>query len=151
MNAFTGAVSGFIALGLVALLAYGAYVFAKKYFGTHGLTQKRLLTPNELEFYFRLQHAVQGEFVVLVQVAMGALVDTTLKPNHPDYWKAKNAFNKKMCDFVLCEPATLAPVLIVELDDVMHDFKNYMKRDSITAIAGYKTIRFWSRNKPKVE
>lgn len=151
---------GNIGIGLMILAAIGATLGAaawgylkirNKWFGQPGLKKKKLLTANELDFYRKLVAACGARWTVLVQVSMGAMVDTTLKPTHSRYWDVRNMFSQKICDFVLCDPKTLDPVLIVELDDVMHDFKKDQRRDSVTAIAGYQTLRFWSRNKPTIE
>lgn len=118
--------------------------------GVPGLKPKKLLTDNEVDFYHRLCRAVAGEWLVFPQVSMGALVDTTLAPANPNYWPARAQFSSKICDFVLCHPRTLAPVLVVELDDVMHDFSKDAKRDELMARAGHRTVRFWSRKKPSI-
>lgn len=142
-----------ILAGLILLVAACTLVYLKakaKWFGRNGLIKKKLLTANELDFYQKLLLAVSPRWTVLAQVSMGALLDTALKPAHPRYWEVRNTFAQKICDFVLCDPRTLEPVLIVELDDVMHDFKKDARRDTIVGLAGYQTLRFWSRNKPTV-
>jgi len=117
-------------------------------FGTSGLKSKPLLTKNEVDFYRRLCRATQDRWVVLPQVSMGALMDTCLTPAHPRYWQERMRFAAKICDFVICRPSDMKPLLVVELDDVLHDFAKDEERDRLTAKAGYRTIRFWSRNKP---
>lgn len=109
---------------------------------------KPLLTPNETEFYGRLRRAAGDRWVVLAQVSMGALIDTSLRASHPQYWEHRSSFSSKICDFVLCDAASMKPRLIVELDDRMHDFDKDATRDNFAAVAGYRTIRFWSRKKP---
>lgn len=140
--------TGMLVAGLV-IYYLDRFSGEKHFFGE--LRPKVLLTPNEVDFYKRLCAAVQGQWVIFAQVSMGALMDTKLPPEDPAYWRARNQFASKICDFVLCHPKTLAPVLIVELDDVTHDFAKDARRDQLTARAGHRTIRFWSRNKPSVE
>jgi len=140
-------------LGLSAvLLAFVGYKgwerFARAKVGRHGLTQKTLLTGNEVDFFHRLQRALGPRWVVFPQVSMGALIDTRLKPAHPDYWDVRATFSSKICDFVVCDARTLKPQLVIELDDIMHDFAKDRVRDSMVAKAGYRTVRFWSRKKP---
>jgi hypothetical protein len=145
-----GTILGGLALaigGVVALILW----IQRKWMGRYGFKKKQLLTPNEVDFYRRLVAACGSRWIVLAQVSMGALMDTTLKPSHPRYWDARNKFSQKICDFVLCEPSSLKPVLIVELDDVMHDFKKDEVRDTLAARAGYQTLRFWSRKKPSIQ
>lgn len=143
-------------LGLAAFVfavgvSYYAYdVYAQKRFGRAGFKPKQFLSPNEVDFYRKLVTAAGAEWVICPQVSMGALMNTTLTEKHPDYWAARGLFSAKICDFVLCDAKHLKPRLIVELDDVMHDFKKDEKRDTLCALAGYRTIRFWSRKKPTV-
>lgn len=119
--------------------------------GEYGYRPKALLTPNELDFYHRLRKALPARFVALPQVSMGALMDTQYRPGHPNYWEARQQFSARICDFVVCDAQTMAPQLVIELDDKMHDFAKDRKRDSLVAKAGYRTLRFWSRQKPSVE
>lgn len=119
------------------------------YGGPFPLKRRPLLTGNEREFYARLNAACQGDFIVMAQVAMAAIVDLDEPLSTPGYWEKRDKFSRKIIDFVLCDPRTLAPVLIVELDDRMHDFKKDRARDELLAIAGYRTLRLWSRDKPE--
>lgn len=140
-----------VAAAALATAAFGYKAwewFAKSKLGHHGLTQKKLLTGNEVDFFHRLQRALGPRWVVFPQVSMGALVDTRLKPTHPDYWDVRATFSSKICDYVVCDARTLQPQLVVELDDVMHNFDKDRVRDSLVARAGYRTVRFWSRKKP---
>lgn len=138
-----------LAAALLALLLYVVQkLLLKRGESTLGVHRKQLLTPNEVDFFKRLQLAAGGRWVVLAQVSMGALIDTTANPRHPKYWAFRQAFSSKICDFVLCDARTMAPVLIVELDDRMHDFDRDRSRDNFVAAGGYRTLRFWSRKKP---
>ncbi len=119
-----------------------------KALGSHGFKAKQLLTGNEVDFYHRLRRTLGPRWVVFPQVSMGALIDTSLLPAHPSYWEARKSFSSKICDFVVCDARTLKPVLVIELDDVMHDFDRDRGRDAFVAGAGYRTVRFWSRKKP---
>lgn len=121
---------------------------AQKQLGEAGYKAKTFLTPNEVDFFHRLQRATPDRFVVLPQVAMGALIDTKLKRAHPHYWDARREFSGRVCDFVVCDAKTLVPQLVIELDDKMHDFQKDQCRDTLAARAGYRTLRFWSRAKP---
>lgn len=133
-------------IGLARLRA----AWKRRVYGGDGVVKKTFMTPNEVDFYRRLRAAVEPRWVVFPQVSMGALMNTGLKPAAANYLQARSRFSSKICDFVVCDPKTLAPQLVVELDDVMHDFKKDKLRDAMTAVAGYRTARFWSRNKPSV-
>lgn len=142
------------AIVVLALLAWAAHAVWERWrvrkVGQLRFVRKTFLTGNEVDFYHRLLRAVSGEFTVMAQVSMGALIDTALKPEHKLYWEVRQLFAARICDYVLCDNKTLAPLLIVELDDRMHDFTRDVKRDQFIAQAGMQTVRFWSRNKPTV-
>ncbi len=143
------AVAGAIAAGL--LVSRSAQWLERTRLGRSGFKQKPLLTPNEVDFYHRLRQALGARWVVFPQVSMGALMDTRLEPAHGRYWAEREQFASKICDFVVCDAKGLKPVLIVELDDVMHDFNKDRRRDSLVCRAGYRTVRFWSRKKPTTQ
>lgn len=107
---------------------------------------KAILTNNEIEFYNRMVSALPG-YVVLAQVAMGAVIQPrTSDPK--EYMRKRIHFSQKIIDFVVCEPGDLKIIAIVELDDVTHDPEKDAKRDKMLSGAGYKLIRWHSRNKP---
>jgi hypothetical protein len=116
--------------------------------GEHGFVKRALLTGNEIDFYRRLLRVLGRDFAVLPQVSMGALMATTLTPDHPDYWPVRESFASKIIDFVVCDSKTFDPLLVVELDDRMHDFARDRTRDALVSRCGLRTVRFWSRKKP---
>lgn len=120
------------------------------FLGTYGYTKKQFLTGNELEFFNRLRSACGPSLLVLPQVSMGALMNTTLKESHPRFWEARNKFSQKIVDFVICDAKSVTVLLLVELDDKTHQKTKDAQRDSISHLAGYRTLRYWSRNKPSV-
>ena len=76
--------------------------------------RKSLLSPTELEFYNVLKLAVGDRFLILLKLDLRDLCEIT----HRDVNQA--AFNRvadEKMDFVLCDQATLAPVVAIELDD----------------------------------
>lgn len=104
---------------------------------------KALLTGNELEFWHRLQGALP-EFVVLPQVAMGALVQNLKQGD----WETIKLFRGKICDFAVVVCKTGQVVAVIELDDISHDRHKDLDRDKVLASAGIATLRFHSRAKP---
>ena len=140
--------AGCSVLGILASLAWTRW--RRSRIGELRFERKTFLTGNELDMYRKLLAACGSDFVVMAQVSMGALIDSRLKSSHPLYWEVRRTFGGKICDFVLCEPAKLQPVLVVELDDKMHDFGRDAKRDSFLSQAGLRTLRLWSRKKPDV-
>jgi len=76
--------------------------------------RKSLLSPTELEFYNVLKLAVGDRFLILLKLDLRDLCEIS----HRDVNQA--AFNRvadEKMDFVLCDQATLAPVVAIELDD----------------------------------
>lgn len=151
--------SGLMVLGILAFvgvaLGVGAFNvlhwFNTRTAGTLQFVRKTFMTPNEVEFFHRIRKALGPGYQLMAQVSMAALIDTKLKPTHPVYWKVRQSYSGRICDFVVCDGRTMVPLLVIELDDVMHDFDRDKKRDNFLALAGVQTIRFWSRNKPTVE
>lgn len=133
---------------LMFLMAYGLSKGASRLRGTPELCRKQFMTPNEVEFYHRLNRALAGQFIVMAQVSLASLVDNKLKRGTHQYWELRKAYSGKVADYVACDAKTLEPLVIIELDDVTHDFSKDAKRDGFTALAGLRTVRFWSRKKP---
>lgn len=139
-------------IGLTLFLAFKLVAWGhSRWLGSFGYCKKKLLTGNELEFYRRLSTACAGKFVVLPQVAMGAIMDTTLKTTNPRFWEARSKFSQKIVDFCLCEPRTMEVIFLVELDDRTHVKEKDAARDAVTHLAGYRTLRYHSKSKPSVE
>lgn len=114
------------------------------------LKAKSPLTPNEVEFYRRLQKALP-EFDVMPQVAMSSLIDTDLAEDHPEYWAQRHRFAQKVVDFVVYRRKPVGVIALIELDDRTHDANKDAMRDAMTREAGLVTLRFESRSKPSVE
>lgn len=112
---------------------------------------KPLLTKNEQEFTTRLNAALPG-YHVFTQVAMGALLqpEVSYRDNKKEFYRVRGTFAQKIVDYVICDKEYNVKV-IVELDDKTHDDGNDAKRDSMLAEAGYKIIRWHSKNKPSIE
>lgn len=143
---------GISGAGLTLFLVVKAVTWLhSRWLGSFGYCKKKLLTGNELEFYRRLSAACAGRFVVLPQVAMGAIMDTNLKSTNPRFWEARSKFSQKIVDFCLCEPRTMEVIFLVELDDRTHVKQKDAARDAVTHLAGYRTLRYNSRSKPSVE
>ena len=112
---------------------------------------RNLLTGNEKEFYGRLKRALSSNYEVMPQVAMAALMETTLPEGHPHYWESRKLFSQKIVDFLVCTKGTLDIVAVIELDDITHDAAKDARRDELMLMAGIRTVRWHSRRKPTVE
>jgi Protein of unknown function (DUF2726) len=100
-----------------------------------------LLTQAEMRFFRVLVHAVPGGLVVCPKVR---LMDVLFVDDGA--WKEFGAPASGMhVDFVLAEPGTLEPVLVIELDDRGHSGDAAKKRDQFKdaalAAAGVPILR----------
>lgn len=110
---------------------------------------RALLTDNEIEFHHRLIEAVP-DCQVLVQVSMGALIEPDVPGGSGNWLSIRSRFAQKVVDYVVIDEDHQV-VALIELDDSTHDPRRDAERDAITALAGYTTLRYESRDKPDVE
>jgi very-short-patch-repair endonuclease len=108
---------------------------------------KPLLTPNETEFFHRLERALPF-YRIFPQVAFAAFLTDDGKLSRQARWSLRAHFDRKIADFVICDRASLRIVALIELDDRTHVTSADRQRDAITKAAGYRTFRFQSRQKP---
>lgn len=108
--------------------------------------RKRLLTDNEARVLRFLETALPGHRV-MTQVAMGALLDAG-ETDRKRARATRNRFAQKIVDFAIVTRDTTEVIALVELDDRTHRPAKDVKRDAMTAEAGYRTIRIPSRPRP---
>ncbi|MFL6463493.1 MAG: DUF2726 domain-containing protein [Bryobacteraceae bacterium] len=113
------------------------------------IRSKPLLTDNELEFFNRLTRALP-RYYIFPQVSLGAIMDANPDLPAKQRWIIRSHFDRKIADFIICEPRTLKVLAIIELDDRTHDTKRDRERDAITQAAGIRTLRYSSREKPSI-
>jgi len=78
----------------------------------------RLLTEGEYAFWVPLFHAVKGKYRIFCKVR---LADVVCCPEHRKderFWFRK--IGNYHVDFVVCDPETTRPLLVIELDDRSH-------------------------------
>jgi uncharacterized protein DUF2726 len=89
--------------------------------------RKSLLSPTELVFYNVLKEAIGDRFLILLKVGVRDLCEITNgELNH-------SAFNRvaaEQMDFVLCDLASLIPVVAIDLDDSTLYPRDRAERDS---------------------
>lgn len=113
--------------------------------------QKRpvLLTPAERSFLGVLEQAVSGRYRIQVQVRLADLMTVRAGLAPARRTMAQNRINGKHADFVLCDPATLAILAAIELDDASHQQAARQARDRFLegacAAAGLPLLRFEAR------
>lgn len=133
----------------VALLVFG--LWPELLLGRRGreFVGKELMTPNELEFFRRIEKALP-DFYIFPQVALSAIVDvnpmitSSANPKTRSKGRAlRNQFAQKRLDYLICD-GNLEPICIIELDDRSHVQSKDEIRDAMNAQAGYATLRYWS-------
>lgn len=109
---------------------------------------RKILTDNEIEFYHRIIKAVP-EFIVLTQVPVGQMMVPVVDPkkDKKTYNSLRFKMSYKISDFIICD-SNFNVIVIIELDDKMHDKKKDELRDALLKDAGYSTIRYQSKQKP---
>jgi hypothetical protein len=135
------AIAALIVLAMVLFL-----VRSRKSWLAH-IQRKPLLTPNETEFFHRLQRALPS-YWVFPQVSFGAFMTDDDKLARNARWSVRAKFDRKIADFVVCERGSLRIVALIELDDRTHEVAADRKRDALTKAVGYQTLRFQSSQKP---
>lgn len=129
-----------VALVLVAVLKNGKGKSAQK--NAEAPRRKPFLTEREQAMHNRLTQSLP-DLAVFAQVSFGALL--TAKS-----YAARNTFDRKMADFVVCDRA-FQVIAVIELDDKTHKNKKEedAKRDALLERAGYRVIRY--ANVPDVQ
>jgi len=86
------------------------------------------LSPAEFSFYKVLNQVVDSSGMICPKVSLGDVffVKTNDRSKHTTYL---NKINRKHVDFLICDPATMKPVVGVELDDTSHSRQDRIKRD----------------------
>lgn len=138
---------GFMLLGVTAYLIHKSSPLPTE--SSYRLYRRKpLMTPNELEFWHRLNAAVP-DYIIAPQVAMGAVIQVGLAQTHPRFYAIWNRFSRQIIDYcVLSKEGEV--LLLIELDDSTHSIEKDAARDARTTQAGYRTLRIPSRKKPNV-
>lgn len=107
--------------------------------------KRRVMTPNEIEFYGRIIRALPGMYVC-PQVAMHAVIEPT-SSNSKTRLVDFRRISQKVVDYTVFD-AQWSVVAIIELDDRTHVISRDAIRDGFTSAAGIRTLRYQSRAKP---
>ena len=102
-----------------------------------------LLSPAELAFFRVIETLDLGDYRVFVKVGLADLV--SVKKGTEPRQSSQNRLNGRHADFVLCEAATMRPLLVIELDDSSHRTEGRRAKDaakdSILQAAGLPILR----------
>jgi very-short-patch-repair endonuclease len=87
-----------------------------------------LLTNAEVSFFHVLRNMTKDQLVIFPHVALRDLVSIVV--DQSEYFTYFNKIDRKQVDFVLCDPKSLKPIFVVELDDSSHRRPDRIVRDS---------------------
>jgi very-short-patch-repair endonuclease len=90
-----------------------------------------LLTQAELAFYNTLRCCLNLNQDLFVKVRLADVLNvTTTRRESPSQFQTDfNRISRKHLDFVVCDIATLRPLLVIELDDRSHQRRDRIERD----------------------
>lgn len=90
--------------------------------------RKYLLSPAERSFFGVLNQAVEHDYYVFAKVRVADILHVTKGVDERQ--GHLNRIIAKHVDFLLCDRASVAPLLAVELDDSSHDAEDRKTRDA---------------------
>jgi len=86
-----------------------------------------VLTKGENALVYPLIKAAKGNYLILCKVRLADVVRCSTGNRHERHWF--NLIGHFHVDFVLCDPQTTAPLLVIELDDRTHQNERQSRRD----------------------
>jgi very-short-patch-repair endonuclease len=87
------------------------------------------LSAAERSFLGALDLALGSRYRIFAKVRLADLIKTRAKLGGRRRQAALNAIISKHVDFVLCDPATMEAVMVVELDDASHNSSRQREKD----------------------
>lgn len=85
-------------------------------------------TPSEFHMYKMLLELFGDKYFIFPQVNYSHLIEPK-KSTFIEERKYRSRIDRKSADFVFCDKETMVPVLVIELDGYVHDFKDKRARD----------------------
>lgn len=112
------------------------------------------LSPAELNFFRVLWEVVGEQAVLCTKVGLGDLF--WVKHSDPSRFRIyTNKIDRKHVDFVLCDPATMQPLVALELDDKSHKRPERQERDAfvdqVFEVAGLPLLHISARRGYRTE
>jgi len=123
-------VFGFIVIGIIIGILKRLSGGRSKADGLPYESRGSLLTAAEQVFYGVLVQALDG-YRVMSKVRHNDVVDVRKGLKRPERQSALNRIQRKHVDFVVCEPADLRIVCVIELDDSSHEKADRQDRDAL--------------------
>lgn len=90
------------------------------------------LSAAELSFFHVLRSAIKDQYIVTTKVRVSDLLYVVQRRSN---MKHANKIDRKHVDFVLCDPRTMQPQLVIELDDSSHARLDRSDRDALVDAA----------------
>lgn len=124
----------FLVVVLVAIAALKRYVRgpSARSSDTENLPyalRRAVMSPAERSFFGILEQAVDtSQYYIFPQAPLASLV--YVPRGTESYLRHENRIRSKVVDFVLCTRDTVAPVLVIELDDSSHERDDRQERDA---------------------
>lgn len=97
--------------------------------GSSNFRKTQFMTDAEVRFYKVLSDTIGGKYKLFAKPRLGDIVSAE---NHSrSAWQTStNKLNMKHADFLLCDPASLSSVCVIELDDSSHTRNDRQSRDN---------------------
>jgi hypothetical protein len=134
-----------VALGIFIIVLVIVRIFLKKKEQAFGLAsyQKKARVMNESEqaLFINLRKALGDDYILLSKVRMEdfVVVNKNYGIERNKLWGLRGRIKSRHVDFLICDRATTAPVLAIELDGKSHNGLSRQKRDQFVDEL-YKTI-----------
>lgn len=123
----------FLWVGILLLASLAIYIY-KLFANKSGFRYKSkgpyLLSKGEKEFFDVLIQSVSPDLYICPKVRVADLIEVDLPKSDNKFWTSFNKISKKHVDFVLCNRADFAPVLVIELDGGSHKISSRSQRDT---------------------
>ncbi|MFA0439082.1 hypothetical protein BCU70_07030 [Vibrio sp. 10N.286.49.C2] len=127
-----------IEIFLVLAMLVGLFFVAQKYFvkqedtKTYRYKSKGpVLSAPQTAFYNALREAVGEHGLILTKVNLSNVVVPTQTANKKQWFIANNVIAKSYFDFVVCDPRTLQPRVVIEYDDGQKLHKGKIERQKL--------------------
>ncbi len=90
---------------------------------------ENFLSPAEVNFFHNLRGAVANRAIIAPKAGLGDLFWVQLG-DKTQFRAYRNKIDRKHVDFLLCDPATLRPIMGIALDDSSHQHEERQARDT---------------------
>ena len=103
--------------------------------GPHYVRAEAVFSPAERSFYGVLVQAVAARCVILGKIRLADIIKPEPGLSPSQRTSALNRVSSKHVDFVLCDPASLTILGVIELDDKSHLAERRKQRDAFVDAA----------------